>query len=251
MPLAGDCGMHRFRRRVARAAAILFFVASSTTTTRARAAHGRGGVGELALIALVADIVFTVVDVRLAATLDSPRANVSILESTVGTIQVGTFMTMEAFLVRDETPGEMDPAEIIMLSSAAWGGALAAHGMWSAAVPRASQAQVLGASAVVGTDLALTLASTARLIKGPLWSRRVGIAETFLAAPGVVGPLVALGQSAPKDYPLWAGLGAWSGALMLHGITSIARGPRSESEKHPNAAIQVTPLVLPLSLIHI
>jgi hypothetical protein len=225
-------------------------LAALATIAVAQPASARGegaSLGAIPALALLGDLVFTAVDIRLGAESQLPQTNLAAWEGAVGTAGLLGFSVMEVYDIHTGVAGDENGIDVFRIIAASWSGGLAAHGWWTGIAPRATPMFAGGASAVIGANLALSVVSTARLIDGRLWGKPVAVAETVMALSAMSGCTVAMGLDRPNDRGAWVGLAVWSGVLAAHGITSLVLGPAAPPKPPVGTALglRVVPLVLP------
>jgi hypothetical protein len=121
----------------------------------------------------------------------------------------------------------------VLEPAAMWSTMLAAHGIWAAGNDDAEPTEVLGASAMLGVNIPLTVAALSQAVPGRLSAPATAVVQLATTAPAV-----ALGSygaaTSPGDSAGWIGLTAWSGALLLHGTASLIWG----SDVEPPGSVQ-------------
>lgn len=89
-------------------------------------------------------------------------------------------------------------------------------------------------------DAVLTTHALTSALHGKLHASPTGLGEVLSATPpGIVAWVEAVRD--PSHRTEWAALGAWSGALVLHGTLSAALNGRAEPA--PKSALGVQPIV--------
>lgn len=165
------------------------------------------------LVAFLSDLTFTVVD-AVAAASDSRHNAWVIPQAVLSAPQAILFGVVEYDDDNDFIPVAM-PIVINQLT---------AFSVYGLASPRVSTTALYGLSWGIGADAALTNNAVSRALEGMFVKRSVAITELVFAVPQLAVAGYALHR--PEDFPRQRAavltLGAWSSALFVHGVLSLA-----------------------------
>lgn len=216
----------RSKSRVQRLGSALILVACfalvSLAPRKARADFDEDlAIGFFVFTAVVlTDMVFTTYDAVVASNGELPSRGWAIAElvaTAPQTLLLGGFTTGMTF----SKEAEMNA---VIIPLAAWPGALTTHAVWSLIPSRVSPSTLFFASPGIAANTMLTTSAVAALLtKRRVFTKEMGAAEVALTLPSVIGGSVRLATNA-SHRPGWATFTAWSGALLLHGVASLAAG---------------------------
>lgn len=190
-------------------------IACASAPGRAAAHTPNFSDGEVAviLVAFLSDLTFTVVN-AVAATNDSRHDAWVIPQAVLSTPQAILFGVVEYDDDKDFIPVAM-PIVINQLT---------AFSIYGLASPRVSTTALYGLSWGIGADAALTNNAVSHALGGMFVKRSTAITELVFAVPQLAVAGYAL--HSPEDFPRQRAavlaLGAWSSALLVHGVLSLA-----------------------------
>jgi hypothetical protein len=187
------------------------------------------GVGVIGAFAL-ADIGFGIYDGVKAGRGEPPARGVAIAESVVAAPQVVISLIAVGAFGRDVARNGGDQS--VLLVATGISSALFTHGVWGAQAPPVHQGVLEGVSWAVGCDAAFSVTAIAAATRPTLFGRAVGGVEMALTAPQIAAMSYGIVKD-PHDVALWAPMTAWSGALFLHGLLSVALSRDASSEPPP------------------
>ncbi len=205
-------------------------------TTAASPAHALDQIEGYFVAAIVVTaipvVTFATYDIAVAGKGDLPSRGWSIAETALTMPQT---ILGHAFTAGLQASGndEDSALHVAVLLPTIGFSILSTHGIWSTATTNVRSSVLLGTSAAVSADAALTTGVLARTFTGHLSSRAVGITGMVFTAPQVAAAsyLAATGPSSSRGG--WIALGAWSGGLFVHGLVSAIAGNHGEDSAPP------------------
>jgi hypothetical protein len=139
----------------------------------------------------------------------------SIPQTAAGNLVLATVMAKE----RDE-----GALQVLTLLPTIGVSILSTHGVWATATTNVRPGVLAGSSIAVGADVALTTGVLASALNGRLSGRPIGVTTMLFTAPQIAAASYLAATSPSSSRGGWIGLGAWSGALFLHGLVSTIYG---------------------------
>lgn len=118
---------------------------------------------------------------------------------------------------------------------------LTMQAIWTWSRPSASPGIVLGVSAMVGVDTALTTSTIAHLASRRRIGRHLGIAQMIAVAPSIVAGAYELSQE-PGQKLAWGTLTTWSSLLFVNGLIATIVGGSDPDE--PSTSTSTSRIVL-------
>jgi hypothetical protein len=216
----------RSKSRARRFGSALIFVACFALVSLAPRRARADFVEEVAIGVLVftavagSDILFTTYDAVVASNGELPSRGWAIAELVVTAPQPLLITGVTTWLTLSKEP-EINSA---LIPLGALPGALTTHAIWSLVPSRVSPSTLFFASPGIASNTMFTASAVAALFtERRVFTRAVGVAEVVLTLPSVIGGSVRLATDA-SHRPGWTAYTAWSGALLLHGVASIAAG---------------------------
>ena len=205
-------------------------------TTAASPAHAFDHLEAYFVAAIVVSaipvVTFTTYDIAVAGKGELPGRGWSIAETALTMPQTILGHTLTAGL---QAGGDDDDSafHVIVLVPTIGFSILSTHGIWSTATTNVRSSVLLGTSAAVGADAALTTGVLARTFTGHLSSRAVGITGMVFTAPQVAAASYLAATSPSSSRGGWIALGAWSGGLFVHGLVSAIAGNHKKDSAPP------------------
>lgn len=225
---ASAAGFSRARRRLGAALVALALVSLAPRPARAQLREVVMVFVFVAATVIVVDSVFFVHDAGVMVQKEHPSTAFSVAEVIVMAPQAIGFNIANAANMTDDG-GDAWAVLPAMLTSA-----MLAHGIWSFTEdPEAPNpyTRFLGSGAV-GVNGTLTVGALAALSsERRVFTRPMGVAEVALTLPQVVVGAVGLANDDAANRPAWGALTAWSGALLAHGVASIALGGEEDPKE--------------------
>jgi hypothetical protein len=170
-------------------------------------------------IALAVDSVFVVYDVRAAVQGQLPARGWSIAETVVSAPQTA-FANVCSILLNTESDRRESVAALVLPIAI---GSMTTHGIWSTATPDVRPLALFGYSPLISTNASLSAVAIGRAARRRRGTRTFGVVEAVLTAPQIALGGVQMVHD-PSNRALWIGHTAWTSALLVHGIASIAAG---------------------------
>jgi hypothetical protein len=218
-------------------------------TTAAAPARASSVESTLALVlggVVITDIVFATYGISVAGKGQLPSQGWAIAETVFTVPQtVAVNVLFGTFAGKDD---DDDALRVLALVPTMGVSILTTHGIWATSTTNVRPGVLAGSSIAVGADIALSTSALSAAMNGHLVGRPMGITAMLLTAPQVATASYLAATSAPGDRAGWIGLGAWSGALFVHGLVSTIRSHGSrdpEPANEPFPAPPPPPLLLP------
>jgi len=164
---------------------------------------------------------FTIYDGVLVGEDAHPELAIALLEISTAAPQVALFSLGGSAMIPEEALSDTDgPVMLALAGLASWSNAMLTHGIWAVSDEHVRPGELFAASTFVGINAALTLPTMVRAADGRMAPPVVALGQMIAATPGAVA---GVHQARVGDGPSggWIALGAWSGALVLHGAASL------------------------------
>jgi hypothetical protein len=221
----------------------------TTAATPARASDMDGVVGALVVIAagiVITDVVFAAHGLGVAGKGELPGNGWSIAE-TIFTVPQAVAGNLVVATVASKN-NEEDALQVLSLLPTIGVSILSTHGIWGTATTNVRPGVLAGSSVAVGSDIALSSYVLTRTAAGHLSRRSVGVTTMLFTAPQVAAAGYLAATTPAADRGGWIALGAWSGALFVHGLISTIAGQSGSDSWPVEAPPPPPPPPLPLPL---
>ncbi len=171
---------------------------------------------------VITDIVFAGHGISVASKGELPTQGWAVAETAFSIAQTAAGNIVYATVMSN--PRDEGALQVLTLLPTIGVSILSTHGIWATSTPDVRPGVLAGSSIAVGADVALTSGVLARALDGRLVGRPIGVTTMLFTAPQIAAASYLAATSPASSRGGWIGLGAWSGALFLHGLVSTIYG---------------------------